>query len=128
MANYYRLGPKPDWQDNFLSAYATMHPWEDFAETWAHYLHIVDTLEMTFAFGMSLAPRVHTDENMEATINRNPYRATSIDELLTAWLPITFAVNSLNRTMGQPDLYPFVLSPPAIRKLDYIRQLVSRVP
>ena len=123
MAKYYDQGPQPEWQENFVSAYATMHPWEDFAETWAHYLHIVDTLEMAFAFGMSLSPRVHTDEKLEATIDRNPYRATRIDELLTAWLPITFAVNSLNRTMGQPDLYPFVLSPPAIRKLDFVREL-----
>ena len=122
---YYASGPLPDWQDNFVSAYATMHPWEDFAETWAHYLHIVDTLEMAYAFGITVSPRVASDDSLEASVERNPYRSTSIDEIMSAWLPITFAVNSLNRTMGQPDLYPFVISPPVARKLDYIRTLVQ---
>ena len=62
---------------------------------------------------------------MNAKIARDPYAMTTIDELLAAWLPITFAVNSLNRTMGQPDLYPFIISPPAAHKLDYIRSLVQ---
>ena len=51
-----RTAPPPNWQENYVSAYATMHPWEDFAETWAHYLHIVDTLEMAHAFGISIVP------------------------------------------------------------------------
>jgi hypothetical protein len=42
------------WRDNFVSAYATTHPWEDFAETFAHYLHIVDTLETANAFGICI--------------------------------------------------------------------------
>ena len=87
-----------------------MHPWEDFAETWAHYLHIVDTLEMAYAFGM-VSPRVPR-RGLEATVDRNPYRR-DVETLIDAWLPLTFAVNSLNRSMGQPDLYPFVISAPA---------------
>ena len=122
---YYASGPAPDWQDSYVSGYATMHPWEDFAETWAHYLHIVDTLEMAFAFGMSVAPRIGSEHGLDASIDRNPYKMTSIEELMVAWLPITFAVNSMNRTMGQPDLYPFVISPPTARKLDHIRELVQ---
>ena len=102
-----------------------MHPWEDFAETWAHYLHVVDTLEMAFAFSMSVAPRVAASEGLTVAIERNPYKTTSIGELMAAWLPITFAVNSLNRTMGQPDLYPFIISSSAARKLEYIRELVA---
>ena len=58
LQRYYQSGPPPNWQDNYVSAYATMHPWEDFAETWAHYLHIVDTLEMAYAFNVSISPRV----------------------------------------------------------------------
>jgi hypothetical protein len=99
-----------------------MHPWEDFAETWAHYLHIVDTLEMAYAFHLSVNPRI--EEAPSATVDRNPYRATNVETLMEAWLPITFAVNSLNRSMGQPDLYPFVISEPAMAKLQYVHDLI----
>jgi hypothetical protein len=121
---YYATGAAPNWQMNYVSAYATMHPWEDFAETWAHYLHIVDTLEMAYAFSLSVAPRIGTDEGLTAIVDRNPYKAATVEALLEAWLPITFAVNSLNRAMGQPDLYPFVISAPAVQKLGYIHELV----
>lgn len=121
---YYQTGPAANWQASYVSAYATMHPWEDFAETWAHYLHIIDTLEMAYAFSLSVAPRIGADEGLSAVVDRNPYKATSVESLLDAWLPITFAVNSLNRAMGQPDLYPFVISAPAVRKLGYIHDLV----
>jgi hypothetical protein len=125
LERYYAAGPPTDWQENFVSAYATMHPWEDFAESWAHYLHIVDTLEMGFAFGISVAPRLGPDHGLHTSINRNPYAMSSIEELMAEWLPLSFAVNSINRTMGQPDLYPFVISPVAARKLDYIREIVQ---
>jgi hypothetical protein len=121
---YYANGPLPNWQASYVSAYATMHPWEDFAETWAHYLHIVDTLEMAYAFSLSVAPRIRTDETLSAVVDRNAYRASSMEALLEAWLPITFAVNSLNRAMGQPDLYPFIVSAQAAQKLGYIHDLV----
>ena len=91
---------------------------------WAHYLHIVDTLEMAYAFNISVAPRVAADEGLSATVDRNPYKAKDVETLIGAWLPLTFAVNSLNRSMGQPDLYPFVISAPAIAKLQYIHDLI----
>jgi hypothetical protein len=101
-----------------------MHPWEDFAETWAHYLHIVDTLEMAYAFGLSVAPRVTDEETLSGSVERNPYAVDDMDDLIAQWLPIVFAVNSLNRSMGQSDLYPFVLSPPVSGKLAYIRRMI----
>jgi len=105
-----------------------MHPWEDFAETWAHYLHIVDTLEMAYAFGLSVAPRVASDETLSGSVERNPYAVDDMDELVAQWLPIVFAVNSLNRSMGQADLYPFVLSAPVVGKLGYIRRMIAAYP
>lgn len=122
LQHYYDNGPAPNWQLNFVSAYATMHPWEDFAETWAHYLHIVDTLEMAYAFHLSVNPRI--EEAPSATVDHNPYRSANVTALMEAWLPITFAVNSLNRSMGQPDLYPFIISEPAIAKLQYVHDLI----
>jgi hypothetical protein len=121
---HYANGAPPDWQNAYVSAYATAHPWEDFAETWAHYLHIVDTLEMAASFGLKVAPKVARTDDLDAEIDFDPYRVERIESLIEAWLPVTFAVNSLNRCMGASDLYPFVLSPPAIEKLGFIHRLV----
>jgi hypothetical protein len=121
---YYANGAPADWQNNFVSAYATAHPWEDFAETWAHYLHIVDTLEMANAFGLRIRPKVDKSAELAVTIDLDPYREGDIQPITDAWLPLTFAVNSLNRCMGVPDLYPFVLSPAVIAKLGFIHDLV----
>ena len=121
---YYARGAPPDWQNAFVSAYATAHPWEDFAETWAHYLHIVDTLEMGGSFGLRVQPKVARSDDLTAEIDFDPYRVETIEQLVRAWLPLTFAANSLNRCMGSPDLYPFVLSPPAIEKLGFVHRLV----
>ena len=121
---HYENGPPADWVNSFVSAYATTHPWEDFAETWAHYLHIVDTLEMAATFGLRVRPKVAKTEDLTAEIDFDPYAAGTIEDLIDAWLPLTFAVNSLNRCMGSYDLYPFVLSPPAIGKLGFVHRLV----
>jgi hypothetical protein len=123
LQRYYEQGADSGWQSDFVSAYATMHPWEDFAETFAHYLHIVDTLETAKAFGVRIRPQINNG-TLEADVNFDPYRAASFRALINAWLPLTFAVNYLNRSMGQPDLYPFILSAPAIDKLRYIHALV----
>ena len=116
LTRYYAHGPKPGWEDGYVSAYATMHPWEDFAETWTHYLHAVDTLDTGAAFGLSVNPRVGEDPRHAAVIDFDPYRPPSLDSLIRAWLPLTAAVNSLNRSMGQPDLYPFDPSPNIVTK------------
>ena len=122
---HYAQGAPPDWQANFVSAYASSHPWEDFAETWAHYLHITDTLETARAFGLSLQPAIDTRGELHASIDADPYRAGGIAPLIEDWLPLAFAVNSLNRAMGQPDLYPFVIAPPVIAKLGFVHALVK---
>jgi len=124
LEEYYRTGPAPGWQNAFVSAYATMHPWEDFAETWTHYFHMVDTLDTAASFGMTLNPVATPDQTADAPVPFDPYRAFSCDALVSAWLPLTVAVNSLNRSMGQSDLYPFTLSNAAIDKLSFIHGLV----
>jgi len=126
LQTYYANGAPSDWREHFVSTYASSHPWEDFAETWAHYLHIVDTLEMAGSFGMRVNPLVTEDQAHAANVNFNPHAARSIDRLIRHWLPIAAAVNSLNRCMGQPDLYPFILTPPVIHKLGFVHDLVHR--
>ena len=118
---HYQYGAPANWQESFVSAYATCHPWEDFAETWAHYFHIVDTLEMARAFGVDIHPRVEAGAELETHIDFQPYRAQSVEQLVDAWLPLTFALNSINRSMGQPDLYPFILPPAIVYKLGFIQ-------
>jgi hypothetical protein len=113
---HYREGPPPDWQERFVSTYASMHPWEDWAETWAHYLHLVDTLETAESVGLRIASMA------AGTANMGP--SASFDDMLAAWVPLTGAINELNRSMGEPDLYPFVVSAPASDKLRFVHQLL----
>jgi hypothetical protein len=127
LTKYYAEGPPGDWRESFVSAYASAHPWEDFAETWAHFLHIVDTLEMAGSFGLRVDPVVTEDAAYTAEIDFDPHTSVSIDRLVRRWLPIAGAVNSINRCMGQPDLYPFVLTPAVIRKLGFVRDLIGRL-
>ncbi len=124
LQQYYAKGAPADWQDRFISAYASAHPWEDFAETWAHYLHIVDTLETASSFGLQIHPASTSNHDLHADIDFNPHHAKSIAQLIEAWLPLTFAMNSLNRSMGLADLYPFVLSEAVIGKLGFIHELL----
>jgi hypothetical protein len=127
LQRHYTEGAPADWQQHFVSAYATTHPWEDFAETWAHYLHIIDTLEMASEFGMEVSPPADRTGELSARIAFDPYRAEDFDRVVRAWLPFTFAINSVARTMGTRDLYPFILTPEVIQKLSFIHGLVQDV-
>ena len=115
LERHYSGGAAPDWPQHYLTRYASVHPWEDFAETWAHFFHMMDTLETVAAFGLSVKPEVGKGAGL-AAIDFDPHRA-ELDRIVAAWLPLTFAVNSINRSMGLPDLYPFVLSQVVIGKL-----------
>lgn len=123
---HYDDGPPADWQTNHVSAYATAHPWEDFAETFKHYIHIVDTLEMADAFGMRVAPTLDSTGDLRSKVNFDPYGVGDIQEMVNAWLPIAFALNNLNRCMGMADAYPFILTPGVIAKLGFVHQLVHQ--
>jgi hypothetical protein len=126
LLSYYQAGAAVGWRENFISAYATSHPWEDFAESWAHYLHIVDTLETAKAFGLRVRPDVTDHPSLEADINFDPHAAHDVDRLIECWIPLSIAMNSINRAMGQPDLYPFVLSPAVIEKLRFIHRIIRK--
>jgi hypothetical protein len=124
MRSNYEQGAPPDWQSRFVTPYAASHPWEDWAETWAHYLHIIDVLETAWVFRFRVAPRGGEDDPMTSRPDFDPYRAGSVEQLIEQWLPLTYAVNNLNRSMGQPDLYPFVLAPAALAKLGFVHRAV----
>jgi hypothetical protein len=124
LRNYYATGPASDWSEHFISPYASAHPWEDFAETWAHYFHMIDTLETAHFAGLALSPQL--PQSPGAVFDFHP-REANMDQLIEAWLALTFAVNSLNRSMGLHDLYPFVLSPTVVAKLTFLQQRIRAV-
>jgi hypothetical protein len=124
LKKHYSDGAPSNWQQNYVSEYATSHPWEDWAETWAHYLHLVDALETAFTFGLSIQPNLQNVPSMNMQANFDPYLQLDFDRILNACIPLTFAVNSINRSMGQPDLYPFIIAPPVAKKLRFIHQLL----
>jgi hypothetical protein len=116
--------PKQNWSDLYVSAYATMHPWEDWAETWAHYLHMVDTLETAQSFGVALKPEPIGGATSEPVAARRVH-FERFDDLIAAWVPLTVALNSLNRSMGLADVYPFVLAERVIAKLRFVHEVVE---
>ncbi|ESQ15940.1 MAG: hypothetical protein N838_27965 [Thiohalocapsa sp. PB-PSB1] len=123
---HYEKGAPADWQDAFISSYAASHPWEDWAETWAHYLHIVDTLETGEHFGIAIERRMPDGTVQRAEPDYDPYDTEQFQPIIDDWLPLTFALNSINRSMGLADLYPFVLWQPVIDKLAFIHRVVRQ--
>lgn len=124
LERHYAQGAPLDWQHNFISAYATSHPWEDFAETWAHYLHIVDTIETADAFGVRTHPGVDDDGSISARIAFDPYKTAAMETIVDNWIPLALLINNLNRSIGHADAYPFVLTLPVIEKLGFVHRLV----
>ena len=123
LKRHYENGSPAGWQNSFITPYATSHPWEDFAETWAHYLHMVDALETARSYGIAIKTAT-SKYGVGNQVNFEPYFAQNAQVLLDAWVPLTVAVNGLNRSMGQPDLYPFVLSKPVVEKLQFVHELI----
>ena len=115
---HYSEGAPPGWESNYVSSYATMHPAEDWAETFAHYLHIRDTLDTSAAFGF--APS-------SATFERRNLGPSGFDSIIDLWLPLSWALNMVNRSMGHDDLYPFVLPAKVLDKMRFIHTVIDEV-
>ncbi len=109
---HYVSGPPPGWEDSFISSYATMHPFEDFAESWAHFLHISDTIDTARSTGLITIGPVTGFSNFR-------------DVVAQVWIPLSGALNQINRSMGQGDLYPFVIPAPVLDKLDFVAALAT---
>ncbi len=124
---HYASGPPADWADRHVSAYATMHPSEDWAETFAHYLHIRDGLQTAAAYRVRvLGPPDAPPPRLVNQLAARPLPDEhDFDRLLSDWLPLTYALNAINRSIGRSRLYPFVLSPPVIEKLAFVHELVE---
>jgi hypothetical protein len=124
---HYREGPPANWSERYISAYATMHPWEDWAETWAHYLHMVDTLETAKSHGLTLkVPGNRRGRRGTKTVATDDRLFHDYESLSSGWHALTIALNDLNRSMGLADVYPFVLSPAVHEKLRFVREVIGR--
>lgn len=108
LRRHYAAPPNPGYAESFISNYAASHPWEDFAETFAHYLHVVDTLETAQQFGFAAPAAPHDFET-----------------LMSEWYQLSVALNSLNRSMGLPDAYPFAISATVKQKLGFVHELIQ---
>ncbi|MGJ8652514.1 MAG: zinc-binding metallopeptidase family protein [Opitutaceae bacterium] len=126
LKKHYEDGPVQGWESIYVSSYAAAHPWEDWAETWAHYHHFMATLESAYSFGLSTEPLVRNDNSLKITANFDPYIELDFERIAATYIPLTLAINSLNRSMGQPDLYPFVVPAPAMQKLAFIHSTLHR--
>ena len=115
---YYSTPNRSNWNEFFISPYASAHAWEDWAESWANYMHMMDTLETAYSFGIGIHRR-----EMETEVTTDPYTIADFDTIIKMWFPLTFAVNSLNRSMGHADFYPFIISAPVIEKLRFIHEV-----
>jgi hypothetical protein len=121
---HYKEGAPPDWQGRFVSAYASTHPWEDWAETWAHYLHMTDALETAVDCGLSLKPKRSGEPALKPDSKVVAHKPSAFDAMTEGWHALTYVLNNLNRGMGLPDGYPFVLSAPVVEKLRFVHEVV----
>lgn len=113
---HYTEGAPQGWAKTFVSSYASMHPAEDWAETFAHYLHIRDTLDTSAAFGFAPSG---------ATLERRTLGPSGFDTIIEMWLPLAWGLNMVNRSMGKEDIYPFVLPPTVLDKMRFIHTVID---
>lgn len=126
LAKHYQSGGNPaNWQARHVSAYATCHPWEDWAETWAHYLHMVDLLEAAASYSTRITLPGEVAGELDDLASPFEAKAPVFEDLVEQWVPITLLVNSLNRSLGKDDAYPFALTAGALRKLRYVHDVIQ---
>ncbi len=122
LARYHQQGPAADWPSAYISAYASAHPHEDWAETCAHWLLVQDAVQTAAAWGLSLHSQA-----AQATPAEQPLQALSTDELLLSqWLPLAQFLNAMNRSLGLRDSYPFLLPPAVVQKMGVAARLLRR--
>ncbi|MGY5351294.1 zinc-binding metallopeptidase family protein [Wenyingzhuangia sp. IMCC45533] len=125
LKKHYKNGAPKNWNHNFISEYASSHPWEDWAETWAHYLHMMDTLETAHSFDVSFQQKFNALGKQVTYQCPDPYATKKINKIFEASVSLTCMANSLNRSMGLPDIYPFVIPQAVYHKLKFIHNLLA---
>ncbi len=126
LARYYSQGPPSGWAASFISMYASSHPWEDWGETWSHYLHMAMTLETAYEYGFAIRGKEigHPHEHLESGDFSSTARIDAFEDMIKNWIQLTEGMNAFNRSMGLPDAYPFALSPPVVKKLRLVHRII----
>lgn len=126
LQNNYAFGPPKDWFLNHVSSYASSHPWEDWAETWAHYLHMCDTCDTATSLGLAVNTQLleFTPFKLDALYDTQEENSDTFLVFINEWAGLTVLLNEMNRTMGQSDFYPFVLPDTVVTKLHFIHLVV----
>lgn len=120
LKHHYAMGPPPSWEQEFISAYASSHPWEDWAESWAHVLHMSDALETAQSMGLSIKPRRADEPSLSKLPKTLTPGTAGFEQIVQAWFSLTYVLNNLTRGLGLADSYPFVLSARVIDKLRFV--------
>lgn len=135
LARYYSQGPVPAPPGTFITIYASAHPWEDWAETWAHYLHIIDGVETAESFGMTsqaapipFTPFPKETVSLPASLVWEKGDGDEFLGRLHEWAKLAPAINEIAASLGHATLYPFILSEPIIRKLSFVHYMVKHYP
>jgi len=121
---YYKCGAPANWRERYISAYATAHPWEDWAETWAHFMHMQDALEVAADFGLS-GKRMFLDPQDKNDKTWLSLKQPTFDGVIGSWSELAVSLNSFIHSMGLPDLYPLALSPAVLAKLGFIYEVIG---
>jgi len=126
LQQHHGSGPPPNWALHHVSAYASAHPWEDWAETWAHYLHMVDALDTAAVHRIEPRPsRLMTQAGWAHDV-QDVYCQESFGALIERWIPLTLALNDINRSMGHGDFYPFMLPDVVVTKLEFVHRAIRQ--
>ncbi|MCL8000565.1 putative zinc-binding metallopeptidase, partial [Brucella sp. 21LCYQ03] len=124
LEQHYQKPNDDQWRAQHISRYAASHPWEDWAESWAHYLHMVDTLETAYSFGISIKPKSIDDDTMNAEVSLNPYKTKDFEWIFDRWIPVTTLMNCMNRSMGLRELYPFEINHNVYKKIAFVHEII----
>ncbi len=123
---HYRNGPPANWESAFISAYASTHPWEDWAESWAHVLHMIDALETAVSVGVTIKPPRPDEPALVISAPDFTAGSADFDDMIRAWLPLTYALNNFTRGLGVPDGYRFVLTRRVVGKLRFVYDTIQQ--
>ncbi len=131
LQQHYQNGPPADWGQRHVSAYASSHPWEDWAETWAHFLHLMDTVDTARSFGLhsemvDLNYDRFSPDDVASPVDEENIGQQEFLELINGWMELTGVLNEMSRSMGVADFYPFVLSRTAVRKLYLVHRVIRK--
>lgn len=127
LKTHYTEGPRPDWHLHFVSSYASVHPFEDWAECWAHYMHMRDTVDTALSYGLTIdtGQLEFTPFTLDTLYQPEHPDAETFLAFVNHWTQLTMLLNGMSRAMGQPDFYPFVLAHEVVAKLHFIHRIVT---